>query len=425
MPPLSDTKIRAAKPSPKAYKLFDGGGLYLLVDPSGGRWWRFKYRFERKERGISLGVYPQVSLREAREKRDAAKRLIASGRDPSAERQRERAAAEKAARDAKDAASNTFEGIAREWLAKRQEPTKEGRTPIAQVTAKKTVWMLETFTFPHIGAEPVSSIGVPELLRLLRKIEAKGARHTAHRTRGVVDRIFAYAIATGRADRNPAKELAGALLPEVATSRRAITDEARLGELLRAIEGYRGDSSTTAALRLLPHVFVRPGELRGAEWREFNLEDALWRIPGRRMKGRRDHLVPLSTQALAILKEHQKITGDGRLVFPSPIEPTKPLSNNTFNNALRKLKFGKDEVSSHGFRSTASTILNENSWSSDSIEIQLAHRDASRTRAVYNRAERLPDRRLMMQFVSDYYDALRLGQPKPKGAKVMLLQRKA
>ncbi|MBX5461807.1 MAG: integrase arm-type DNA-binding domain-containing protein [Steroidobacteraceae bacterium] len=389
--PLTEAAIRAARPHEKPYKLFDGGGLYLLVTPEGGRWWRLKYRYGGKERGLSLGVYPAVSLRTARERRDEARRLLASGVDPSAHRKAERASR-----------AETFEALAREWLA-LQQPT------LAPATYAKARWLLEAFLLPKLGDRPIHEITPPELLGVLRGIESGGIHETAHRAKQLAGRIFRYAIATGRAERDPAADLRGALAPIAARNHAAITEPAKVGALLRVIDGYVGQPATMYALRLAPLVFVRPGELRAAEWREFDLEAAEWRIPAERMKMREAHLVPLSRQAVAILKELHAFTGTGRYLFPSLRTPARPISENTLNAALRRLGYAKDEMTAHGFRAMASTLLNERGFPPDVIELQLAHAERNRVRAAYNRAERLDERRQMMQAWADYLDSLRSG----------------
>jgi integrase len=396
---LTETKIRAAKGAQKPYKLFDSGGLYLLVSPNGARWWRLKYRFDGRERGISLGVYPHVSLKAVRERRDEARRMIAAGTDPSAERQTVKASRE-----------HTFESVAREWLALQEKPPGHSKhSPLAMVTVGKMRWMLESFLFPKLGSRPIGELAAPELLAALRKIETRGTHETAHRTKQLAGRIFRYAVATGRAERDPSGDLRGALAPIVAQNRAAITEPARIGELLRAIDGYQGQPMTAGALKLAPLVFVRPGELRGAEWAEFDLEAAEWRIPAHRMKMREAHIVPLSRQAIEVLRALQPLTGSGRYVFPSLRSLDRPMSENTINGALRRLGYAKDEMTGHGFRAVASTCLNEQAWAPDVIELQLAHAERNKVRAAYNRAARLPERRKMMQAWADYLDCLRAG----------------
>jgi integrase len=396
---LTETKIRAFKATDKPVKLFDGGGLYLLVNPGGARWWRLKYRHGGRERGISLGVYPAVTLKSARERRDEARRMLASGINPSVHRKTEKGARE-----------HTFESIAREWLALQEmPPANSKRSALAPVTAVKTRWMLDEFLVPAFGARPIAEIAAPELLAALRKIESRGKHETAHRTKQLAGRVFRYAVATGRALRDPSGDLRGALAPVNAQNRAAITEPARIGELLRAIDDYDGQPMTASALKLAPLVFVRPGELRGAEWSEFDLDAAEWRIPSNRMKMREGHLVPLSRQAVEVVRGIHALTGTGRFVFPSLRSADRPMSDNTVNAALRRLGYSKEEMTGHGFRALASTCLNEQGWAPDVIELQLAHAERNKVRAAYNRASRLAERRKMMQAWADYLDGLRAG----------------
>jgi integrase len=388
---LTDTTIRNTKPGERPVKLFDGGGLYLLVSPNGSRWWRLKYRFDGKERGLSFGVYPDVPLKLARERRDEARKLIANGIDPSAQRQSE-----------KVAKAHTFEAVAREWLERQKRK-------LAEVTYMKATWMLEAFVFPELGARAIGEITASDLLEVLRKIEERGKHETAHRTKQVCGRIFRYAIATGRAKHDIAADLRGALAPVVSVNRPAITEPARIAELLRAIYGYEGQPVTMCALKLAPLTFVRPGELRAAEWSEFDLDAAEWRIPAARMKMREPHLVPLSHQAVELLRELQPLTGSGRYVFPSTRTSQRPMSEGTVNAALRRLGYTKEDMTGHGFRALASTCLNEQGWHPDLIELQLAHAERNKVRAAYNRAQRLAERRKMMQAWADYLDSVRTG----------------
>ncbi len=396
---LTETQIRAARATDKPMKLFDGGGLYLLVNPNGGRWWRLKYRHAGRERGISLGVYPDVALKDARARRDEARRLISNGVDPSAER-----------RELKAAREQTFEGVAREWLALQEKPPAHSKqAALSAATIIKTRYMLDALLVPEIGAQPIGEIDAPRLLRALRKIENRGTHETAHRTKQLAGRVFRYAIATGRARHDPSGDLRGALAPVVTQNRAAITEPSRIGELLRAIDGYQGQPTTAGALKLAPLVFVRPGELRGAEWAEFDLDAAEWRIPAERMKVREAHVVPLSAQAIEVLRRLSSLTGTGRYVFPSLRSVARPISENTVNAALRRLGYSKDEMCGHGFRALASTCLNEQGWAPDVIELQLAHAERNKVRAAYNRASRLTERRTMMQAWADYLDVLRTG----------------
>ncbi len=386
---LTDTTIKNAKAPERPYKLADGRGLSLLVKPSGARLWRFRYRHGGVEKMLSFGAYPDVTLARARAKREDARRLVADGVDPSEVR-----------RAARGAVANTLEALAREWMAQR-----EGS--LAPATRKKTRWILEDLVFPAIGRRPIADIKPTDLLRVLRRIESAGHHETAHRVKQKVGQVYRFAVATGRADHDITASLKDALAPVVATHRAAITDPAKVGELLRALDGYQGQPETEAALTLAPLVFLRPGELRGAEWAEIDLAEAEWRIPAQRMKMSERHIVPLSTQAVAILERLHPLTGHGRLVFPSLRSRERPISENTLNAALRRLGYGKNDMTAHGFRTVASTLLNEMSFHSDLIELQLAHKPRDKVRAAYNRAERLAERRDMMQSWADYLDSLK------------------
>lgn len=391
MPTLTETRIRAARPAEKPYKVFDERGLFMLVTPSGGRLWRLRYRHGGVEKLLAIGAYPDVSLKRAREKRDDARKLLADGIDPSAKRRAE-----------KEQQVNTFEAVAREWLVLQEKSLDE-----STLTRERS--RLQNFVFPHLGNRPIAQITPPELLAVLRRIESRGTNDTAHRTRSICSRVFRYAVATGRAERDCTVDLRGALPALTVGHFAAITQPAKIGQLLRAIDGYVGQPATHAALKLAPYVFVRPGELRQAEWPEFELAAAEWRIPRERMKAGEPHLVPLSTQAIEILKGLQPITGHGRYLFPSLRTPTRPISDNTLNAALRRLGYSGEEMTGHGFRSMASTCLNELGWHPDLIELQLAHAERNKVRAAYNRAQQLDERRKMMQAWGDYIDGLRAG----------------
>ena len=390
---LTDAAIRKTRPTEKPCKLADGGGLYLLVNPSGSKWWRFKYRFGGKEKLLSLGTYPDTGLAAARERRDQARRQVQAGIDPSEQRKAQKAAgAERAA--------NSFAVIAEEWLAKQR---------MAPATLEKARWTLDNLVFPWIGDRPIAEIDTPEMLKLLRRIEERGAHETAHRTKQRCGQIFRYAIATSRASRDPTVDLRGALTPAKVTHRAAVTDPAKVGELLRAIEGYTGGLVARCALKLAPLVFARPGELRQAEWSEIDLDAALWRIPAGKMKMREAHTIPLSSQAAAVLRELQPLTGGGQYVFPSERSRQRPMSDGTINAALRRMGFDKETMTGHGFRAMASTRLNEMGWSPDVIERQLAHAERNKVRAAYNRAQYIDERKRMMQAWADCLDALRAG----------------
>lgn len=386
--PLSETAIRQAKPGPRPIKVFDGRGLYMLLSPSGTRCWRFKYRFEGREKLLALGVYPDVSLKLARDRREEARQQIASGVDPSVKRQAE-----------KECRADTFEAIGREWLALQEKK-------LASVTLSKAKWMLEGFIYPRIGSRPIRKVTAPELLSALRKIEVRGTHETAHRAKQRCGQIFRYAIATGRAEHDISADLRGALAPVVSKNHAALTDPLEVGKLLRAIDGYRGSPTTAYALKLAPLTFVRPGELRYAKWSEFDLDNAEWRIPGERMKMGEQHIVPLAKQAVNLLRELHSISRRGEFVFPSLLSAARPMSENTVNTALRRLGYSKDEMTGHGFRSLASTLLNEQGWHPDLIELQLAHAERNKVRAAYNRAQRLNERKKMMQSWADHLDSL-------------------
>ena len=393
--PLTDAGIRKARPTDKPQKLADGGGLYLLLNPNGSRWWRYKYRFEGKEKLLSLGTYPETSLAEAREKHAAARKRLQAGTDPGAHRKAEKAAgAERAA--------NSFAVVAEEWLAKQT-----GK--MSPATYEKARWTFDTLVNPWIGNRSIADIDAPEMLKLLQRIEERGAHETAQRTKQRCGQIFRYAIATGRAKHDPTADLKGALTPVAVKHRAAITDPTKVGELLRAIESYTGSLVVRTALKLAPLLFVRPGELRQAEWAEFDLDNVQWRIPGSKMKMREEHIVPLPSQAVAILHELHPLTGSGRYVFPGERSRQRPMSDAAVNAALRRMGFDKDTMTGHGFRAMASTCLNEMGWAPDVIERQLAHAERNKVRAAYNRASHIAERRKMMQAWADYLDGLRNG----------------
>lgn len=394
---LTDTAIRKAKPADKPLRLFDGGGLYLEVSPAGGKLWRLKYRFGGKEKRLALGAYPDTSLAEARDRRDDARKLLANDTDPGEVKKAIKVEKAKAATIAAD----TFEAVALTWLAQQ-----EG----AEVTLRKSRWILETCLFPEIGNTPIAEVTPRALLDALRKVEATGKLETAKRARIKAGQVFRWAILEGKAETDPTSSLRGALKAPKNKHHAAITDPARIGELLRAIDGFTGQPVTLAALRLAPLVFVRPGELRQAEWAEFDLEGALWRIPGERMKMKAAHIVPLSMQAVAILRELQPLTGDGRYVFPGLRTINRPMSENTVNAALRRLGYGTNEMTGHGFRSIAASRLNEMGWNADAIERQLAHAESNKVREAYTHAAQyLDERKRMMQGWADYLDELRIG----------------
>lgn len=394
--PLTDTAVKNAKPGVKPAKMYDERGLFLIVTPAGGKWWRFRYRFDDKEKLLSLGVYPDVSLKDARQRRDDARKLLANSIDPGENRK-----AVKATKT--ERAANSFEVTAREWFSKKSKGW-------AASNADKIIKRLENDAFPWLGTRPITEITPPELLKVLRRIEERGAVESAHRLRNYCSSIFRYAIATGRAERDASADLRGALPPSVTQHRAAITDPKAIGELLRAIDGYQGSFVTKCALRLAPLVFVRPGELRKAEWAEIDLDKAEWNIPAERMKMRDPHLVPLSTQAIEILRELHAMTGGGRYVFPGARTNGRPMSDNAVLAALRRMGYAKDEMSGHGFRAMARTILDEVlGVRPDFIEHQLAHAVRDPNGRAYNRTAHLAERRKMMQQWADYLDKLKAG----------------
>lgn len=399
--PLSDLQIRKAKPKDRPYKLADGAGLYLLVNPTGSRLWRWKYRVEGREKLLALGAYPDVSLADAREACAAARRKHAAGVDPGAERQE----AKRARQEAAVVAADTFGAIAAAWLDQRE---KRGET--AGTTLMKDRWRLETYLLPKLGARPITAITPLELRDVLRAIESTGKRETASRCKITAGQVFRWAVLEGKAEVDPTGALRGLFTTPTPTHRAAITEPSRIGELLRAIDGFTGQPTTKAALQLAPLVFVRPGELRGAEWSEFDLDGGMWRIPGERMKMKAPHLVPLSSQAVMVLRDLHKFTGADRLVFPAIGKAGRCMSENTVNAALRRLGYASDEMTGHGFRSMAATRLNEMGWNADAIERQLAHAETNKVRAAYTHAAQyLEERKRMMQAWSDYLDALRAG----------------
>jgi integrase len=393
---LTDTAIRKAKPQDKIYTLTDGDGMYLEVTPNGGKWWRFKYRFDGKQKRLSLGTYPDTGLKSARDKRYEARKQLANGVDPASVRKVSKVMVTAST-------TESFEVVAREWIAK-QSP-KWAESHVTNILGR-----LERDVFPWIGERTTREIEAPELLSMLRRIEERGAVETAHRTLQNCGQIFRYAIATGRAQRDFTPDLRGALAQAVATHLPAITDPQTIGALLRAIDGYTGSFVTRCALQLAPLVFVRPGELRTAEWAEINLEQAEWNIPAEKMKMRQPHLVPLSTQAIAILQEIRPLTEQSPYVFPSARTRTRPMSNNAILAALRRMGFGKDEMTGHGFRAMARTVLDEVlQIRPDYIEHQLAHAVRDPNGRAYNRTSHLGERRKMMQMWADYLEQLKAG----------------
>lgn len=402
--PLSEMQISKAKPRDKEYKLFDGAGLFLLVTPTGGKLWRLKYRFGGMEKLLTLGTYPQSSLSDARQRREDAKKLLANGVDPS-----ELKKAQKAAIVA--TVQNAFEVVAREWHSKFSHTW-------SNVHADTLMERLERDVFPYLGGKETGEIKPPELLAMLRRVESRGALDTAHRIRFMCGQIFRYAVATGRAERDPAADLRGALPPVKFGHRAAPTDPKDVAPLLRAIDDFQGGFVTKCALRLAPILFVRPGELRSAEWAEIDFDNEQWNIPAAKMKMKEPHIVPLPKQAIAILKELHPLTGTGRYLFPSTRSSQRCMSDNTLNASLRRMGFEKQEITAHGFRAMARTILDEVlQFRPDFIEHQLAHAVRDPNGRAYNRTSHLAERRKMMQTWADYLDGLKAG------AKVIPLKR--
>ena len=401
---LTDTAIRNAKPGEKPVKLFDKHGLYLEISPAGGKWWRLKFRFNGKENRLSLGTYPSVGLKDARNHRDEARKLLANGINPSENRK-----TQKSARN--DRSANSFEVVAREWFAKHSPNW-------AATHASKIIQRLEKDVFPWLGGKPIAEIAAPELLSVLRRIENRGALDTAHRAQQNCGQVFRYGIATGRCGRDPANDLRGALAPARQEHFAAITEPAAAGELLRAIDGFRGTLVVQCALRLAPLFFVRPGELRHAEWAQFDFHKGEWRYFVSKTKS--DHLVPLAAQAMAILQELRPLTGHGKYVFPGR-DPKKPMSDAAVNAALRRMGYDtKTEITGHGFRAMARTILHQElGVKPEVIEHQLAHRVPDALGTAYNRTKFLKERRAMMQQWADYLDRLKAGAdviPLPQSA---------
>lgn len=399
--PLTDTAIRTAKPDTKPVRMFDGGGLYLEISPAGGKLWRLKYRFGGKEKRLALGAYPEVSLKEARERRDEARKLLANGADPGEAKKAQKAAGV-------ERATNCFEVICREWLESRKDSVEP-----AQHT--KTLARMESDVFPWLGGRPITDITAPEVLAVLRRIDERGARYTAHRVRSEISRCFRFAVATGRAERDPCPDLQGAIPPVKTEHMPSLTTPKDAAELLRAIDAFRGTFVVKCALLLAPLLFVRPGELRKAEWSGFDLDKGEWRYLVTKTKT--DHLVPLATQAIALLRELHALTGHGRYVFPGR-DPQKPMSDAAVNAALRRMGYDtKTEITGHGFRAMARTILHEELHiKPEVIEHQLAHKVPDALGAAYNRTKFIKERQAMMQLWADYLGKLKAG------ADVILLQ---
>jgi integrase len=425
---LTDTLVRAAKPADKPRKLFDEKGLFLLITPAGGRLWRFKYRFPssgpgKKEKQLALGSYPLVSLKDARADRDEARRDLRHGIDPAVRWRAEQ-----------HSPSNTFKAVALELMETLRKASLAGvnppqaanevvhrtiqphrkrkarrREPISAETIDTMEGRLETHVFPYIGDTDVSALTGPELLAVLRRIESRGTFELAHRVRSICSRVLRYARATGRKCEDVAADLIGLLIPVEPENMAAIIDPLQIGQLLRSMDGYAGEPLTRLALRLVPYIFPRPIEFRYMEWAQITLDGPTpeWRVPWRRMKMRNPHIVPLSRQAVTLLREIHMHSGGGRWVFPQLRNPDRPMSENCITAALRAIGYSGAEMTWHGFRALASTQLNELGWNDKWVEMQLAHSDHNKVRKVYNHAKYLPQRRAMMQSWADYIDALR------------------
>jgi integrase len=392
--PLNATQLRNIKPTGKTQKLFDGKGMYLEVSPKGGTWWRLKYRINGKEKRYSLGVFPETSLKDARDQRHEARKLIAKGVDPCAVRKAEKASNQRRA-------SNSFEVVAREWFERQSQDWAESYS-------SKVIRRLEMYVFPWLGSQPISAIKAPDLLAVIRRIEERGTRETARRTLFLCGQVLRYAVATARAEHDCSGDLKGAVSKPKPSHFAAVTDPAKVGEVLRALDGYQGTQVVQAALKFAPLVFVRPGELRQAEWKNIDLEAAEWRFNA--SKTGQEHVVPLATQAVEILSELQPITGNGRYVFPSATsrKGDRAMSDNAILSAMRRMGIEKDEMSGHGFRAMARTILDEVlGFRPDFIEHQLAHAVRDPNGRAYNRTAHLPERRKMMQDWANYLDKLK------------------
>ena len=392
---LTDIAIRSLIHGEKPIKKADEKGLFLLLQPSGGKLWRYKYRFNGKEKKLGLGRYPDVSLKEARRRRDEARQTLAMGTDPGEEKKQ-------VALTAALNAANSFEAVGDEYLDKM---SREGREA---VTINKSRWLASLFS-ASIKQSPIASISPAELLASIKTIEVKGHHETARRMRSFAGRVFRYAIATSRAERDPSADLRGALITPRVKHHSAILDPKRVGQLLCCIDDYAGSPLVRLALQLTPHVFVRPGELRSAEWSEVDLSKAIWTIPAEKMKMRQPHRIPLSSQAVAIFDSTKALSADQRYIFSSLYSGQRPMSENSINMALRRMGFGKDEMTAHGFRSMASTLLNESGlWSADAIEKALAHDIGSSVRGTYHRGSHWDERVRMAQWWSDYLDQMRV-----------------
>ncbi|CAE6853348.1 Prophage integrase IntS [Paraburkholderia aspalathi] len=393
--PLTDIAVRRAAPRERAYRVTDGGGMYLEIAPSGGKYWRLKYRFGGRERLLALGVYPDVSLAAARKKRSAAREQLAAGIDPSDVKKADK-------RAARLNANNSFEAVARDWLEERKSVVQIGQH-------EKTLARLQNDVFPWLGKRPITEIDAPEILVVLKRIDSRGARYSAHRVRSEISRVFRYAIKEGKAKNDPANDLIGAIPPPIEKHFAALTEPAKVAEMLRAFDGFSGTFPVLCALKLAPMLFVRPGELRQAEWAQFDLDKGEWRYLV--TKTRTQHLVPLATQAVALLRELQALTGKGRFVFPGARSTLRPMSEAAINAALRRLGYDtRTEITGHGFRAMARTILHEElEQKPEVIEHQLAHAVPDNLGSAYNRTKFIRERRVMMQLWADYLGKLKAG----------------
>ncbi|CAE6686179.1 tyrosine-type recombinase/integrase [Paraburkholderia nemoris] len=393
--PLTDIAVRSAAPRERVYRLTDGGGMYLEIAPSGGKYWRLKYRFGGRERRLALGVYPDVSLAAARKKRSAAREQLAAGIDPGDVKKADK-------RAARLNANNSFEAVARDWLEERKSVVQIGQH-------EKTLARLKSDVFPWLGKRPITEIDAPEILLVLKRIDGRGARYSAHRVRSEISRVFRYAIKEGKAKSDPAKDLIGAIPPPIEKHFAALTEPAKVAEMLRAFDGFSGTFPVLCALTLAPMLFVRPGELRQAEWAQFDLDKGEWRYLV--TKTRTQHLVPLATQAVTLLRELQALTGKGRFVFPGARSTLRPMSEAAINAALRRLGYDtRTEITGHGFRAMARTILHEElEQKPEVIEHQLAHAVPDNLGSAYNRTKFIRERRVMMQLWADYLDKLKAG----------------
>lgn len=397
--PLTDIAIRNAKPGAKPMKLPDGGGMFLLVTPAGGKLWRLKYRIDGREKLLAMGAYPEIGLGEARRRREEARELIALGKDPSREKQREKVRA-------RIQAADTFQAICDEYCEKRRQDGQKGWAP---ATAIRSEYLL-SLVCASIGKMAIGEIQPADVLAAIRRVEGKGKLESARRCLQLAGAVFRYAVATARLASDPTRDLRGALTAPTVTHYGAITDAKKAGQLLRAIDDYDGSGITKLALQIAPHVFVRPGELRHAEWNEVDLDAALWTIPAGKMKMRKTHHVPLSSQVVELFREVQSVTGPNGFVFPSVRTRARPMSENTLNAGLRRLGYSTDEMTAHGFRAMASTLLNESGkWNPDAIERALAHGDTDKVRGAYHRGKHWDERMAMAQWWSDYLDSLRNG----------------